>query len=340
MSVSIGQNFDRLPTAPGVAVGWRARRECRIHRRRRAAGRFLLLFAIAACTLTGCFQGGEGAGELVNVWGRRGISKGRLQKPRAITIDESDQLYIVDMTARIQAFDLNGNYLRGWSTPAHDVGRPTGLSVDRDGNILVADTHYHRVLIYSPQGELLRQIGGTHGLGRGEFGFVTDVVQDSQGNYYISEYGELDRIHKYSRDGKLIKEWGGHGREPGKFLRPQALAIDDKDQLWVADSCNHRIQVFDTDGKFLRMWGEAGSAPGQLYYPYNIVLDGEGHLYVVEYGNHRVQKFTLDGQSLGCWGESGREPGQLFNPWGLARSSEGRLFVLDTNNHRVQEIRL
>lgn len=340
MPESIDHNTNRSPPAAGVAADLCTPHDGRKSRRPHATVHFLLLFVIAGCTLTGCFQGGESAGELINVWGRRGISKGRLQKPRAITIDGNDNLYLVDMTARIQAFDLEGNYLRGWTTPAHDIGRPTGLSVDRDGDILVADTHYHRVLIYSPQGELLRQIGGTHGLGRGEFGFVTDVAQDSQGNYYISEYGELDRIHKYSRDGKLIKEWGGHGREPGKFLRPQSIAIDEKDQIWVADSCNHRIQVFDTDGNFLRMWGEAGSAPGQLYYPYNIVLDGEGHLYAVEYGNHRVQKFTLDGQSLGCWGESGREPGQLFNPWGLVRSSEGRLFVLDTNNHRVQEIRL
>ena len=306
----------------------------------RASWKPLLVCLLAVGALTGCSGASQGGGELVKVWGRHGISKGRLQKPRAITIDGNDELYIVDMTARIQAFDLDGNYLRGWSTPAHDIGRPTGLSVDRAGNILVADTHYHRILFYTPQGELLRQIGGTHGLGRGEFGFVTDVAQDSKGNYYISEYGELDRIHKYSHDGTLIKEWGGHGREPGEFLRPQCLVIDDKDQIWVADACNHRIQVFDTEGKFLRMWGEAGSAPGQLYYPYNIVLDGQGHLYAVEYGNHRVQKFTLDGQSLGCWGQSGREPGQLFNPWGLVRSSDGRLFVLDTNNHRVQEIRL
>jgi DNA-binding beta-propeller fold protein YncE len=290
--------------------------------------------------LCGCRDHAGSDGELVKVWGRRGISDGRFQKPRAITIDGSDEVYIVDMTARIQVFDLDGHYLRGWQTPAHDIGRPTGLSVDRDGNILVADTHYHRLLFYTPQGKLLRQIGGKHGLGPGEFGFLTDAAQDSQGNYYISEYGELDRIHKYSRDGTLIKEWGGHGRKPGEFLRPQSMAIDGDDHLWVADACNHRIQIFDTNGKLLRMWGEAGSAPGQLYYPYGILLDGEGHLYVVEYGNHRVQKFTLDGQSLGCWGESGREAGQLFNPWGIVRSSDGRLLVLDTNNHRVQEIRL
>lgn len=257
-----------------------------------------------------------------------------------MTVDGEDRVYIVDMTARIQVFDPEGNFQHFWQTPAHDVGRPTGLSIDRDGNVLVADTHYYRVLVYSPSGQLLRQIGGTHGLGPGEFGFVTDVVQDSQGNYYVSEYGEFDRVQKFTREGKFIKQWGGHGRAAGEFLRPQSMAIDEQDQIWVADAGNHRIQIFNTEGTLLKSWGEAGSEPGKLYYPYSILLDGEGHVYLVEYGNHRVQKFTPDGESLGCWGESGREPGQLFNPWAIARTSDGRLFVLDTNNHRVQEIRL
>jgi sugar lactone lactonase YvrE len=300
----------------------------------------LLAVALVCGAVLGCGRDPNNAGELVKVWGRRGLSEGRFQKPRAMTIDGNDEIYIVDMTARIQVFDKEGNFARFWSTPAHETGRPTGLSVDREGNILVADTHYYRVLIYTPQGELLRQIGGTHGLGPGQFGFITDVVQDSQGNYFISEYGEFDRIHKYTRDGRWVKQWGGHGRAPGEFLRPQSMAIDDKDQIWVADSCNHRIQIFDADGDLLQIWGEAGSQPGQLYYPYSILLDGEGHVYIVEYGNHRVQKFTLEGQSLGCWGQSGREPGQLFNPWAIARTSDGRLFVLDTNNHRIQEIHL
>jgi len=290
--------------------------------------------------LVGCHADPNETGELVKVWGRRGISEGRFQKPRAMTIDALDQLYVIDMNARIQVFDVDGNYLRGWQTPTHENGRPTGLSVDRDGNLLVADTHYFQILAYSPSGELVYTIGGEFGSGPTQFGLVTDVVQDSQGNYYIAEYGEFDRIHKYSADRKFVKSWGGHGNLPGEFLRPQSLQIDEHDHVWVADACNHRIQVFDSDGQLLRTWGEAGSEPGQLYYPYNIVLDGRGHVYVVEYGNHRVQKFTLDGQSLGCWGTSGREPGQLFNPWALSISQTGRVFVLDTNNHRVQEIRL
>jgi sugar lactone lactonase YvrE len=276
------------------------------------------------------------------VWGRRGVAQGRLQKPRALAIDGADHLYIVDMTARIQVFDTDGNYLRGWRTPTCQNGRPSGLSMGRDGLLLVADTHYFRMLCYTPDGQLLadRTIGGTPGREPGQFGFVTDAAQDSHGNIYIAEYGTHDRVQKFSPTGKFLLEWGAHGAQPGQFVRPQNLAIDRLDQIWVADACNHRIQVFDSRGRLLRCWGMPGRAPGALYYPYDLALDHRGHLYVCEFGNHRVQKFTLEGRSLGCWGSNGRGDGQLHNPWGLVCDRQGRVHVLDTNNHRVQRIRL
>lgn len=296
--------------------------------------------AALAAALCGCIAGGSGSMPDA-VWGRQGIRPGELEKPRAIAIDAHDRVYLVDMTARIQVYDVDGRYLHGWKTPESKNGRPTGLTVARSGRLLVPDTHYYRVLVYEPDGTAVTEatLGGDMGRGPGQFGWVTDVVEDSLGNLYVSQYGDHDRIQKFSPEGKFLLEWGGSGEQPGQFRRPQSMAVDGDDHLWVADSCNHRIQQFDGQGKLLRLWGGEGSAPGQLYYPYGIALDGEGHVYVCEYGNHRVQKFTREGRSLGCWGESGRGPGQLNNPWAIAFDSQGRLHVLDSNNHRVQRVR-
>ncbi len=314
----------------------------RLSRSKHLAAAILTLGCLA---LGGCLSDSPPPGAPELVWGRRGISEGRLQKPRAMAIDAHNQLYIVDITGRVQVFTPDGQFLRGWRTPAIAQGKPCGLGFDRDGNLMVADTHYFRVLFYTPTGELLtyHTIGGESGNGPGQFGFVTDAVQDSHGCYYVAEYGQYDRIQKFTRDGKYLFQWGGRGREPGQFSRPQGLAIDAQDRIWVADACNHRIQVFDALGdeaKLVQMWGEEGSQAGQLSYPYGIVLDGEGHVYVCELGNHRVQKFTLDGQSLGCWGTSGRQPGELSNPWALVMDDQHRIYVLDTYNHRVQRFRL
>ena len=168
-------------------------------------------------------------------------------------------MFLADLTDRIQVFDRDGKYLRGWRTPEFNVDGPSGLTVDRYGRLLVADTHFYRVLVYSESGELLFQIGdGVQGTTPGRFGYPTDVVIDRAGNFYVAEYGENDRIQVFSPEGKWLRQWGGHGYEPGEFLKPRALAIDEHDRLFVADSCNHRIQVFDTQGKLLELVGLAG----------------------------------------------------------------------------------
>jgi DNA-binding beta-propeller fold protein YncE len=294
-----------------------------------------MLLAVA-----GCDEERGSSGRWLGGWGQAGVSDGRLNKPRAMAIDAEDLIYIVDITARIQVFTTAGQFVRGWQTPVHANGRPTGLTIDRRGNVLVADTHYFRVLTYSPAGQLLATLGGTLGHAPGEFGFVTDAVEDSQGNLYVSEYGEYDRVQKFSPEREFLLEWGGHGSEPGQFSRPQSLAVDGNDHIWVSDACNHRIQVFDAVGRLINSWGAQGSEPGQLAYPYGLVLDGQGHLYVSEFGNHRVQKFALDGRSLGCWGTHGRAKNELLNPWALVRDRRGRVYVLDTGNNRVQCLEL
>jgi DNA-binding beta-propeller fold protein YncE len=287
---------------------------------------------------TGC-AGSNATPELV--WGKRGVNPGELVKPRAVAIDRDDRLYMVDWTARIQVFDRDGNYLGPtWTPPDFRNGRPSGLSIDRDGNLLVSDSHYHCLRTYSRDGKLLRTFGEA-GTQPGQLGYVSDALQDADGFYYVAEFGENQRISKFDKDGKFVKCWGGPGTAAGEFSRIRALALGPDGLLYAADACNHRIQVFDRDGKFVRMWGAQGTDPGQLSYPYDVAFSpGETpYLYVVEYGNNRVQKFTPEGKSLGVWGGPGREPGKLAGPWALIVDSQGRVHVIDSENDRVQRIR-
>lgn len=306
---------------------------------------FLAATGILLSQASGCIESRTPEGQADLVWGRHGFSQGRFFKPRAIAIDSSDLIYIVDMMGRIQVFDTEGRWQREWRTPQIERGKPCGLGIGRDGSVLVGDTHYYRVLMYTAAGQLLddRTIGGTSGREPGQFGFVTDVVQDDEGCYYVGEYGDNDRIQKFSPDGQFITAWGSHGDRPGQLIRPQGLELDGRGHLWVADACNHRVQVLDVTcepPKLVACWGQFGTRPGQLRFPYGICLDRQGHVYLSEFGNHRVSKFTEEGEFVASWGTSGRGEGQLYQPWGVARDSRGRLFVLDTYNHRVQRFRL
>jgi DNA-binding beta-propeller fold protein YncE len=295
-----------------------------------------LLFLLALAGLSGC---GNSPDRPELVWGRRGLQGGEMVKPRAAAIDAQDRLYTVDFTPRIQVYTRDGQYLRGWTTPDARNGRPSGLSIDRDGNLLVSDSHYHCLRIYSPEGVELRCIGGEAGTGPGQFSYISDAVQDGDGYFYVAEFGQNQRIQKLDADGKYVTCWGSAGSGPGQFARVRALALGPDGNLYAADACNHRIQVFTRDGQLVRIWGTPGTEPGQLSYPYDLAFGKNGELYVVEFGNHRVQKFTLEGRSLGIWGGPGREPGRLCSPWALAVDSHGCVHVIDSENHRVQRIR-
>ncbi|WP_148259880.1 hypothetical protein [Isosphaera pallida] len=303
-----------------------------------AASILMVALACLVVSVSGCDPRGSERPDLV--WGVYGTRDGWLKKPRVIAIDADDQLYIADLTDRIQVFNRDGVFLRSWRVPQLNVDGPSGLTVDRLGRVLVADTHFYRILVYDRQGNLLFQVGdGIQGTEPGRFGYPTDVVIDEQGCFYISEYGENDRIQVFSPEGIWLRQWGGHGYEPGQFIRPTALAFDRSQRLFVADSCNHRIQVFDTQGNLLDLWGKLGDAQGDLSYPYDLCFGPDGLVYVIEYGNQRVQRFTPDGQPRGVWGGPGRQPGRFNGPWALAVDSRGFVHAIDTNNHRVQRFR-
>lgn len=305
--------------------------------------------AATAGAITGCVPASSGDGKQPDlVWGRKGLKDGRLMKPRAMVLGPEDQLYIVDMTGRIQTFDRDGNFIRGWRTPEIKQGKPTGLGFGNDGSLLVADTHYFRVLYYDQLGNKddARTIGGEHGDAPGQFHFVTDVVEDARGHFFVGQYGQIDRIQEFAPDGSFIRVWGSQGSQPGEFSRPQALLIDAQGLLWIADACNHRIQVFDVQQsssqppELVSIWGDSGSEPGKLQYPYGMDFDVDGTLLVAEFGNHRVQRFSRAGEHLESWGGVGSQPGQFLSPWALVIDSQRSLHVLDTMNHRVQRFQL
>ena len=327
MSYELGKVIRLSPTTSSAAQSSLSRRA------------LLARFAATgvALPLVGCTGSAGDATKPEKVWGERGITPGKLQKPRAIAIDEDDLLYLVDITARIQVFDTDGNFLRGWRTPKSKNGRPTGLSII-DGRLYVADTHYYRILVYSLDGKLDQERSfGNEGDEPGDFGWPTDIVQDLTGNMYVSEYGRHDRVQKFAPDGSFLLEWGTHGTEPGQFLRPQCLWADDQSRIWVCDAGNHRLQVFDPEGTFLFAWGQEGIEPGQLSYPYSMWIDDQENVLICEYGNSRIQKLSPQGQPVASWGVVGREPGQLHNPWSIVQDSRGKTYVLDSYNHRVQE---
>lgn len=290
--------------------------------------------SLLLCTLllTGCNKSSTPDA----VWLETGAGDGQVVYPRGIAYSPSDDtFFVVDRMARIQHFDHTGHFLNGWRMPKWDLGKPVGLSVGPDNNVWVPDTHYHRVVVYSPRGERLREWGSL-GTDPGQFIYPTDIAFDSAGHVFVGEYGDHDRIQVFTNDGKFLYQFGAFGDGPGQFSRPQSLLID-HDVVYVTDACNHRICVFKTDGTFVRNMGHVGSAPGEFRFPYGLDQDREGNLVVCEFGNNRVQRIDkLTGKGLATWGAAGRDPGQLAYPWALTVDRRDRVITVDSGNNRLQ----
>ena len=98
--------------------------------------------------VSGCGMNPHNIGRPQAVWGRRGISDGRFQRPRAIAIDRKDRIYVVDKTARIQVFDTSGTFLGKWGQYGSgdgDLQNPRGIAMDTTGNIYIADTYHYQI---------------------------------------------------------------------------------------------------------------------------------------------------------------------------------------------------
>lgn len=273
----------------------------------------------------------------VEVIGRRGAGAGEFNKPRSLVIDRNDNLYVVDTTGRIQKFSPDGKFLLSWQMPQTDLGKPKGMCIDGDGNIVVVEPHYQRINHFSPEGKLLLQ-WGQRGTNYGEFMLPRAAAVNSRGEMFIPEYKDQERIQVFSRQGRNVTAViGSPGTADGQFNRAEGIDIDALNRIYIADSCNHRIQVFGGDGKWLRSYGQAGNNAGAMSYPYDVRVDRAGIQYVCEFGNSRVQIFDAADRSVEVLGKPGSAAGQFSNPWSLCLDSHGNLYVCDSGNHRVQK---
>lgn len=268
------------------------------------------------------------------IWLESGTGPGQTVYPRAITHDPINHwFYIVDRQGRIQRLSPTGLFLNGWTVPDGRLGKPVGLSVGPDGLLYVPDTHYHRVLVFTPDGTEVRRWGAL-GTGPGQFTYPTDIAFHNN-RIFVAEYGDNDRIQVFTPQGEFLYQFGSFGREKGQFSRPQSLAFIG-DELFVADACNHRIQVFTPQGQHLRTLGQLGSAPGELRFPYGLEPTPQGHLLVTEFGNNRIQRLhPATGQSLATWGSPGRGPNQLAHPWAATPTPTGLTVIADSGNNRL-----
>ena len=123
----------------------------------------------------------------------------------------------------------------------------------------------------------------------------------------------------------------------GTLVWPTSIAVDSRNNVYVADEWLNRISIFTKDGDWIGMWGTPGEGDGEINQPAGIAFDKDDNLYLADGLNNRIQMFTKDGIFLAKWGSPGVGDGQFNLPWGIDVDSRGDLYVADWRNDRIQK---
>jgi serine/threonine protein kinase, bacterial len=251
---------------------------------------------------------------------------------------------------------------------------PTGIALDRSGNVYVVDQANNRIQELSPDGMPIYQWGA---LGKGslQFDSPSDIAVGPDGTIYVSDIGnkrivKLRSGHEVDEipfdGGSLAIDRGGNlyvtdyynsriakfspnsdtpayvvpvrGLEVGGLSFPAGIAVDAQGNIYVADREHNQIKRFSPAGIQLRYLGTSGSLPGQFDKPTDVAIDRHGNIYVADAKNNRVQKLSPDGVPLAHWGSLGSRLGQFIQPSSIAVDAQGDIYVADYYNDRVQKL--
>ncbi len=213
---------------------------------------------------------------------------GTLSKPTAIAIDAARRVYVADATLRkVLVYDALGLFLQSVGDPAQ-LQRPTGVAVSADGNRIYIidradnDSDRHRVMAYSGDGKLLREIG-QRGSRDGEFNVPVQGAVSPDGRLHVLDAGNF-RVQTFDAEGSFLSSFGKVGTGLGQFARPRGIACDSAGRLYVTDAAFGNVQVFTPRGELLISLGRGSKhdRPGRYGLLTGVAIDETNRLYLVD----------------------------------------------------------
>ncbi len=183
-------------------------------------------------------------------------------EPGGLAIDTQNRLlYVSDVKQDIVlVYDADTfKLLRHIGTPGKDhaltdpgnFAKPTGLAVDKEGNLYVADTMNDRIEVFDADGMFIRT-WGKNGDGPGYFARPKGVAVDNDGHVWVAD-GMQDRVQVFTNEGQLCIAMGGHGLLPGQYQGLVNIHIDNRrNRVYTSEIYPGRVQEFRyvTDAEF------------------------------------------------------------------------------------------
>ncbi len=294
----------------------------------------------------------------------------------SVTVDANDVVWVLHRPRTVGedqgtpappviAFEKDGTFVRAWGGDAEGYDWPAnehGIHVDPDGNVWVggngaAPESDDMLLKFTPEGELLLQIGG-----RARSGGNADTASPMRpaesfvhgGEVFVADgYGNRRVVVFDAETGEYKRMWGAFANEPidtsvstgepddrggvSQFGIVHGIEVSSDGLVYVADRGNSRVQVFDLDGTyrtqgFVNPGDESASTVAGLAFSPDA---GQRFMYSADQGNshiHVIDRATLE--VLDTFGANGAAPGEFQALHHLDTDSDGNLYTAEAQRGR------
>jgi len=222
-----------------------------------------------------------------------------LKKPFGLALDSKGNLYVVERQGKaIAVFSPDKSLL--FKFGEKELGEPIRIAVDEErGRIYVSDRKDHQVKVFSLTGQFIQSIGNKEGLRSnvdGEFNGPNDLVVDGNGNLYVCDQIN-SRVEIFDPSGAFLRKFGIRGDQNHTFEAPMGIALDNANNIWVADIRKGSLMTFSntTDPKFLLATYGPSTSPGlyNMKSPMDVFIDKNNRLYVADGLAHRISVWQV-----------------------------------------------
>ena len=314
----------------------------------------------------------------------------RITSPGGLAVDALGNLLIADSgNSRIRRVDATTGIITtiagtgsriyagdGGPATSASLADPTGVDVDGDGNVFIADRLNARIRRISAATGIITTIAGS-----GTFGFsgdggpatsahlanANDVALDSMGNVFITD-STNHRVRRVDASTGIITTvagssiWGSSG-DGGPAIEAtlntlRAIAFDGENNYFLADESSRRIRRVDgvtgiittVAGNGSERFGGEGAAAtaASLFNPAGVAIDPSGNFYISDSANERIRRVdatsglivTVAGSGMRDFGGDGgpANEAKFRDPLGIALDADGNLFIADDHNARVRRV--
>lgn len=209
------------------------------------------------------------------------------------------------------------------------LSHPTGITIDPEGNLFIADTGNDRVVKCYGEGKFLKETGG-FGWEAGQFNRPTYIATDNGLNIYVVDT-QNKRVQRFDRNLNFIStiriEQGG---DFSGFGLLEGIAVTSGGELLLSDIEDDHVIKLDNFYAYGRTFGGFGYGRGSLHDPLGISVDRKENVYVADSQNDRVAIYDLFGNFLKSVGDE-----TLRKPSGVTVGEDDLIYVANTEKHSI-----